>query len=561
MMIEPSNFIDNYRILKKVAVSNLSSTYIAEHTPVSTTPILITLWHGIQFTTSEDTQTFLKKAKHGVIFRNQQRIPILDAQLYHQSPYIVTAFNEQASATLDTHTKFIDHVVDNRRALHPDEPHASIDAFLYMFCTSSNTNLTFDFLTANKATSTAPHIAIGLKQWQPKPPSRRIYIIASIVLLLVLLIGGTAFLVNSLPANTATVTITPQSERITHTYAISLVTGNPTTGQVKEHAISYTTPSQSQTVPATGQIHHDATKAQGQVEVSQIHLFNSSDNNSSVGPSNILANDGTVITIDAFTATEGGSLTVNASAAAGGQAGNISPLDINGLDSISNTQGTQIGFAYIQNTNAFTGGQDASDSKYVQQQDIDGAANPLAAQLTPTAQQQAQQQLQPSEQLVQDITCSNTVNTDHQAQDTADTVTVTVQVTCTGIAYNPQDLLTAAINAQKADETTRHVTTYQLSGAITTGTPQLSTSSQSDPVIYQVPTDGIWVFQIDKTQQQELAQSIAGRSQQDATNQLLQNKGIKSVVITTTGNPGSPLPTSPDNIKFTIVPIPGLTSH
>src|SRR5262249_48814609 len=140
---------------------------------------------------------------------------------------------------------------------------------------------------------------------------------------------------------------------------------------------------------------------------------------------------------------------------------------------------------------------------------------------------------QSGEQLVHDIACSNVVNTDHKVQDHADSVTITVQVTCSGIAYKKQDLLTAAINAQKADEITRLGTSYRLSGAITTGTPGLIPTSQEGSAIYKVPTDGIWFFQIDAAQQQAIARAIAGRSQQAAIDQLLQRKGIKNVVIAT----------------------------
>lgn len=569
MMIESGDFIDNYRILSKVGDSNLSSTYIVEHTSMGTSPVLLTLWHGIIFTASGDSQTFLKKARHGVIFRNSQTIPLLDAQLYHESPYIVTAFNTQANTSLNAHKKFIDQVVDNRRALRPDDSHSSIDAFLSIFCTSLEDSIVLNSGTVsagNQAAHAAPRVKTGLKQWIQKPRSRRSYTIASIVLLLVLLAGSTALLIIFLPASTATVTITPMSEHITHTYPLSLVNGDPIAGQIKEHKISYTTPPQSQTVPATGKGHHDATKAQGQVVISQIHLFNASDNNTLIDASNVPASDGTMITVDSFTATEGGTVTVNATASTAGQGGNIPAYDINGKYGLFEVnqfgiQGRQLGTAYNQNPSAFTGGQGANDYTYVQQQDIDGVVNPLSAQLTPTAQQQTQQQLKSGDLLVQGITCSNNVNTDHKAGETTDSVTVTVQVTCSGIAYHKQDLLTAAINAQKADESTQFGTSYQLSGDITTGTPNLSTSPQDGSAIYEVPTDGIWVFQINAALQQEMAHFIAGRSQQDAKDQLLKRKGIKSIVITTAGGIGTALPRSPGSIKFTIVHIPGLTSH
>ena len=110
-MVEAGDFIDNYRILSKVADSDVSSTYIAEQISAGTSPVLLTLWHGVGLTTSEDVQTFLKKARHGVFLKNSQTIPLLDAQLYHQSPYIVTALN--ANTSLNDHTPLIDQVVDN----------------------------------------------------------------------------------------------------------------------------------------------------------------------------------------------------------------------------------------------------------------------------------------------------------------------------------------------------------------------------------------------------------------------------------------------------------------
>jgi hypothetical protein len=66
-MVELGDFIDKYRILNKVADSSVSSTYIAEQIPAGTSPVLLTLWHGVRLTASEDIQTFLKKARHGVL--------------------------------------------------------------------------------------------------------------------------------------------------------------------------------------------------------------------------------------------------------------------------------------------------------------------------------------------------------------------------------------------------------------------------------------------------------------------------------------------------------------
>jgi hypothetical protein len=112
-MVELGDFINNYRILSKVADSSVSSTYIAEQIPAGTSPVLLTLWHGVRLTASEDIQTFLKKARHGVLLKNSQTIPLLDAQLYYQSPYIVTALN--ANTSLDAHTPLINQVIDKKK--------------------------------------------------------------------------------------------------------------------------------------------------------------------------------------------------------------------------------------------------------------------------------------------------------------------------------------------------------------------------------------------------------------------------------------------------------------
>jgi len=65
--------------------------------------------------------------------------------------------------------------------------------------------------------------------------------------------------------------------------------------------------------------------------------------------------------------------------------------------------------------------------------------------------------------------------------------------------------------------------------------------------------DGIWVFQYDLAQKRQIAQLIAGRSQINATNLLLEHKDIHQVVIHTNGGLGSALPTSPRNIRIILI--------
>jgi len=604
-MIEIGDSIEDYRVLSTVTERDLSSTYVTEHIPTGTSPVLLTLWHGILLTESDDIQMLLKKARDGVIVWDSQKIPILDAKLYHQSPYIVTLYDEKINVLMHDYTTFMEQTVDHERVHHPDDPHASINTFLSTFCispeanannngadpniTDENTVLHHNNVSTNIADENTvlhhnginpniadentvlhhnipfdfkapivPQASTTLKRWIRRPMERRGSRIASIVLLMILLAGILALLVNFLPASTATVTITPMSEQINHVYNIKLVTDTPQAGQASQYTISYTTPPQSKKVNVTGKGHRDAIQAHGKVVVSQIHLFNAGDN--TIGISNIKAADGTEITVDGFTATEGGSVTVNGEATSGGQGGNIAAYDLNGLYSINRftapgVPGPEIGSAYVQNPNSFTGGADAADYTYVQQQDIDGAADTLTTQLTPDAQTHTQQKLQPDEEILSNITCNNDVKADHNVQDTAGTVTATVKVTCTGPVYKPKEVFEAAINLQKVDQFTRHSGRYQPSGDITTGQLEIIASSDGSSYSLEVPAKGLWVFQLDQATQQDIARAIAGKSQHDATDQLLSRQGIKNVTISTAGGIGSALPSSPENIKIVIVHI------
>ena len=96
-----------------------------------------------------------------------------------------------------------------------------------------------------------------------------------LILLTVLLLAGIAFaapgglshLSNVVPGSspTATVTITPASKDVKDAFVITAVTGNPdaTKRQVPARKLSYTTPPQSKTVPATGQVNTKAIQATG----------------------------------------------------------------------------------------------------------------------------------------------------------------------------------------------------------------------------------------------------------------------------------------------------------
>ena len=65
-------------------------------------------------------------------------------------------------------------------------------------------------------------------------------------------------------------------------------------------------------------------------------------------------------------------------------------------------------------------------------------------------------------------------------------------------------------------------------------------------------------YQFSDTQIQTFAQLIGGKPLADAQALLRKQPGVKKVSITTAGGWGSALPTSPNDIKFAVVPVQGL---
>ena len=86
-------------------------------------------------------------------------------------------------------------------------------------------------------------------------------------------------------------------------------------------------------------------------------------------------------------------LTVEAQATDAGASGNIPAYDIDGQYTVDN-----VAF-YVQNPEAFSGGQDASDYTYVQANDIGAPSALLINQLTTKTQDAVNKQIQAQDQL------------------------------------------------------------------------------------------------------------------------------------------------------------------
>ena len=201
----------------------------------------------------------------------------------------------------------------------------------------------------------------------PRRRTSRTLLIVLLILLTLLLVAGIAFaapggigrLSNVLPgaSPTATITITPVSKDVKDTFVLTAVTGTPdaTKRQVQARKLSYITPSQSNTVPATGQVSTKAIQATG-----VLTFYNGNQVEYTVRAGTVFTDSHGVqvenigaVFIPAGNPSSGyGHTTASAIAVLGGTNGDIKAFDFNlvqccGSNAVS-----------VTNASAFTGGQD-----------------------------------------------------------------------------------------------------------------------------------------------------------------------------------------------------------
>jgi hypothetical protein len=391
-------------------------------------------------------------------------------------------------------------------------------------------------------------------------------LIVLLILLTLLLVAGIAFaapggigrLSNVLPgaSPTATITITPLSKDVKDTFVLTAVTGTPdaTKRQVQARKLSYTTPSQSNTVPATGQISTKAIQATG-----VLTFYNGNQVEYTVSAGTVFTdshgvqveNVGAVFIPAGNPQTGYGHTTASAIAVLGGTNGDIKALDFNlfqccGSNAVS-----------VTNASAFTGGQDPQHYTGVSQSDIDGAASPLKTSQTQSAQKSLQAQIHGNEQLVNPAQCSTNMISNHNAGDRANSVTVTVTATCTGEVYDQQAARTLATSLLMAEARKNLDSTYILQdNKIATQITLASIIDTHGTVSLDVKAEGIWVYQFSDAMKQSLAKLIAGKSEAAAKTLLLQQMGVSDVQISISS--GTTLPTDPANITIAIKTVPGL---
>jgi hypothetical protein len=396
---------------------------------------------------------------------------------------------------------------------------------------------------------------------------RRGWLIAALLLVLLILVlvfsslfgvsllGPLAKIVPGV-ANPVTVTITPASKVLNNTFVISAVTltPDPAQHQVAARMIAAVTPAQSKTVKTTGVGHVPGVQAKG-----QLTFYNAFSHSQTVAVGTVLtdANGVQVVNdeeamIPAAAPPREGSVTVAARAVNDGVNGNISAFDFNNVPCC--TSGVT-----VQNTSAFSGGQDAYSYAFVEQNDIDGVVNPLQASLTQTAQTSLKAQFHPGEQFVSSPQCMPGITSDHQAADRATSVTVSVAVTCTGEVYDHQAAQSMAANLLRQEAARDLGPGYALVGNLLTDMMEVSvTDVKKGTLSLMVEAEGVWVYQFSAAQKQAIAKLLSGKSKQNAQTLLLKQKGVTTAVIQFSSGDENTFPSDPAQIIVVVQNVAGL---
>lgn len=385
----------------------------------------------------------------------------------------------------------------------------------------------------------------------PPRKHRRVWIMLLIALIIVaLLTGGAAAVLTYLP--TATVTIIAQSSPVSVTTMIKArIDGQPQTAgseqQLPMRSLSTLTLTQARTSPTSGTGHQDAQAAHG-----LLTFYNALPIVQMVSAGELLTGiDGVQMVTDqdavipAAASPIEGQVTIAAHALQVGPGGNIAAYDINGPCCRA--------YVLVKNTSAFTGGQLARTYPMVTQQDIDTATAALKTSITQSVQAALRAQLRANETLLAPYPCTPTTSSDHTAGQEATQVTIIMQETCTGFAYDSQDIqsiMTQEINQQAARTLG---TSYALVGKIQTSIVQATVKGQT--VMLQVKATGSYAYQFTQDRLEHMKTLIAGLQRGQAAQKLLHQAGVSSVSINITGVQTETLPTDPARITLLVLDV------
>lgn len=312
----------------------------------------------------------------------------------------------------------------------------------------------------------------------------------------------------------ATITIIPKIQHVTLSGTMQL--GRP---------LNPITFSQSQTAQTTGYGHQPAAKATG-----TITFYNGQFQTVFIAAGTILtdANGQAIVTdqdaaIPAGNPPSYGQVAVSAHAVNPGARGNIPAYDINLACCTASV--------FAKNTEAFTGGQNERDFPTVRQEDIYKVSTPLKKSLAQSITGAFQGQLKPGE-LVFIIPCTPVVSSDHRPGDEAATVKVTVSQTCSAIAYNSQTLEEKGAAFLAAQALQKTGAGYSLFGTVHVSVTQASVTSTPHPLVFlSFQATGAWIYGLSQTEEQHIKELIAGKTSEEALQQLASLPGVERITI------------------------------
>ena len=346
----------------------------------------------------------------------------------------------------------------------------------------------------------------------------------------------------------ATVSITPKNTQLSNTYVVTSIFGtpDPSKRQIEARQLTFTTQPQSKTVPATGVVKTQGSRATGTLTFfnGTLSAYYVAANTQIPDAQGIVIVNDTVVAIPPGNPNSGyGHATVSAHALNVGANGNIPPGEF------SNYVCCGSSVVGISTNSAFTGGQDPQNFTAVQQSDVDGAANPLKPALLQAALSTLNGLKRSGEQYVNKPSCTTKVTANPPVGTKATSVTASVTATCSAEAYDQAGAETIAANLLNAEANKDTGGGYTLSGNITPTITSVSAGSQGNLTLL-VKASGTWVYQFTPAVKTSLAKLIAGKTKEQATALLLQQPGIGSVTITIAN--GDTLPTDYTQINIAV---------
>lgn len=334
---------------------------------------------------------------------------------------------------------------------------------------------------------------------------------------------------------TVTVSLLAKSQQVTLTGTLNL-----------GRALNPITLSQSSTANTTGKGHQDARSAVG-----YITFYNGQLQSVFVPAGTILTgSSGVQIVIDqdanisAANPPTWGITTVPAHAVSKGSRGNISAYDIN--------QGCCNGVKAV-NQASFSGGQDERNFQSVAKSDIESAAAPLKSDLAASLQGALEGQLKQGEEL-QSLPCNPSVTSDHAVGQEATEVKVTMSETCSGIAYNNQELTNKVTQLLTGQAVKKLGSGYSMLESPQVSIIQAAVSHIPPTVSLSFQAQSAWVYAVSESEQKHIKNIIAGKSKDEAISLLASLPGIESVSMQSSGvGDDTMMPKHIANIRLAII--------